>query len=487
MDCSNHVCTTTTGGGACVTCELCHAATYCSEECRTVDWVKHACHNVRRVAARGDTLFVRYNYEDRMSADELGAADPRSPLVSAHLAVHYGPDRVRTVVEVPALLGADSNTGWTANFVTPGRGIDPTLKANKLNGLSYGIHIEQLDEDDRVERALRIGGLFSRDTVYDANKNERVKRLLGKKGWEADKEEANENRESPSALRRGLRKFADTFKRGVRRTTSFVDKAQTNVVMWPDLQTEYSDVADGVLFDISGNLRIIVTIGTTVESASVTVGKLRGGYDLNTTATESGVKSSLKKAFEVRLQGKFKSTAGLHTYRAQANGMTAIVTFLVSKGDTKQATIRDIEFSMPKARLLKARATLGDVNSATHSLNQSKDVLSGSDDEDDTPPPPPPKDKDEQMQAAIPFRCDARVAAQLVGLTVALEHTLIKNKQAAADDALRSDAAIVRAYTRNIVDSLGGVAPKTVPMAVNTAVRCATEALYEYNVLCKKQ
>ncbi len=147
-DCANHVCGNQCHAEGGVTCPLCHGATYCSEECRQVDAIKHDCPNVVRIAAPNDTLFVPYMYEDRMTAAELGDADPRSPLVANRLLVHHAADRNMSTRVLPALIEADSGTGWVKNFVTPTIGINPMSDERTkaaLAGALYTITIEHLD------------------------------------------------------------------------------------------------------------------------------------------------------------------------------------------------------------------------------------------------------------------------------------------------------------------------------------------------------
>lgn len=478
MDCANHVCVSSpsaSGGGRGdatsegVDCPHCHSVAYCSEQCRYVDWVKHDCANVVRVGARADTLFVPYHYEDTMTLTELGEPDMRSPLVQSYVAVHHGEDHTVVQTEVPALISADSETGWTAQFITPGRGVDPT-QDETLARLSYEIRVSQPNEESPERDLLQQSffGTFPRDTIYDGNDDPRVAALLGKK---TKQETATATQKKPSFAKR----FANAFGRAARRVISAADKIKSSVIFWPLI----SDATYTSQYDITGNLKIELFIGNGNNMHSV--GNIRGGYDMSPTRLQSGVSATVKKAFELRLGGKasLRSTAGLRSMRAQAQGVIAVVTMEIEKKN-KFVTVRDIELVVP-VQLLKSKLYNG---GAVRKLSDvDMDVvrtLTEVDREEEGATVPVYS----QLSSPIAFRCDPSSTAQLVGLTMALENTFATNKRAAADASLQQAAGVVRKYTRACLDApaSAGASRQDVPMDVNTAIRSATEKLYEYNV-----
>jgi hypothetical protein len=429
MACANHVCDSTTA--ASIACPHCHGVAYCSEQCRVIDWVKHDCANVTRVADPAETRFVPYYFQDHMTDAERGpipAPGTASPLLESHMLVHYGTDQTRTVREIPSLIAADSQSGWRTDFVTPTIGTDPDRYA--LAG-EYTIRAELLDNslEGNTIKFKDYVGTFTKNTIYKGNTDEDVARLL------ANKPMTTESDSFGKRAKEAVRRFASA----VAVKTAGVS---TSVLFWPKI-----NFAEALSLPATGNLRVSLYV------RGVLVTHIRGGFDLRKVAAMSKLSAITKTAFEVRVKSKFKHPEGLYPYQAVVADVIATSTFKIAKAGT-EGTLRDIELVVPEMTIHAA-------------LNDNRVPV-----------------KAEAIQSE--YRCNPRVFEQLMGLVLAAEATTVSNKAAAADETLQHNAGIVRSYTRNIQDKLQCVAPADVPMEVNTAVHFVTHALYDYNVAVEK-
>lgn len=438
MACANHVCGG--GGEAKIACPLCKGVAYCSEACRVIDWVKHDCGNVIRVASPNDTPFLPYYFEDRMSDAELGpalaaGATSASPIGQSHVALYFGPNQTRAEYAIPARVesGADSQSGWRTDFVTPSIGADPNTFG--LGAQQYRIRISLLD--DTLEGNVLPGkqrdyaGTFSADTVYKGNTEERVDNLLKNKGWTTPKD---------SIFKRGV----DVLRRGLTKATHLTNTVLTSILFWPKITNETA-----LQLPATGNLRVEIYVG------NVLVTHIRGGFNLSASASMSKLSSGVQAAFQVRLKSKFSPAlaVGMFPFQAKADDIIATMTMKIAQGG-KSGSLRDIELVVPETIIHDA-------------INQSvvKSPIS--------------------RAVVVEYRCNPRVAEQLIGLVCAVETASAHNKQVANDEALQNNSGILRKYARVVQDKLNCNAPADVPMEVNTAVRYVTHALYDYNV--KKQ
>ncbi len=443
MACANHVCDNSSGA-ACISCPLCHSVAYCSEQCRVIDWVGHDCANVLRVTSPNQTIFRPYFYEDRMSAEELGpvpAPGSGSPLLQSYLAVQYGGDHKGVVYEIPALIAAQSSTGWAANFITPVRGVNP--KVEKLQDSDFTVRATLFEDDnmgaDKVIFTVDHKGSFLQRTIYEGSPNEDVNRLLGEIGWTSD---------SDSRLDR----VTDLAERTKRKIMSKTSKQSKNFIFWPKITKQTARE-----FPAFGNLRVELFVG------AVLVMRLSGGYDLRASALQSKLSGIFKKSFETRVKGKFRSASGMFPLIAVAQDVKVTATFSIAPGGAK-GMLLDLEVMVPVDQVHeKLNASVRSAVDASHS---------------DGPGGLAAFRELEKTE----FRCDPRDSNDLNGLTLAIETTLATNKEAAANEEFQNNAGIVRSYARHVQDKLKCVAPRDIPMDVNTAVRAVVDALYEYNI-----
>lgn len=442
MACANHVCGE---AHATIACPLCKGVAYCSEACRVIDWVKHDCANVIRVASPNDTPFLPYFFEDRMSDAERGpapvvGATSTSPIGQSHVAVYFGPNQTRVEYPIPARVEEDSQSGWRTDFVTPSIGADPETFG--LGTQQFRIRISLLDntlEGNVLPGKQRdYAGAFRTDTVYKGNTDERVDNLLKNKGWTTPKD---------SIFKRG----ADVLRRGLTKATHLTNTVLTSVLFWPKVTAETA-----LQLPSTGNLRVELYVG------NVLVSNVRGGFNLTQSASMSKLSAVAHAAFQIRLKSKFSPAlaVGMFPFQAKANDVIATMTMKVAQGGNS-GSLRDIELVVPETLIHDA------INQSTTSV---KSTIS-----------PTP------ARAVVEYRCNPRVAEQLIGLACAVETASVHNKQVADDEALQNNSGILRKYARVVQDKLDCNAPNDVPMEVNTAVRYVTHALYDYNVSAKKQ
>ncbi len=440
MACANHVCGEQ---HATIACPLCQTVAYCSEACRVIDWVKHDCANVIRVSSPNDAPFLPYFFEDRMSDAELGptlapGATSASPIGQSHVALYFGPNQTRVEYPIPARIEAtDSQSGWRADFVTPTIGGNPETFGLGLQ--KYRIRISLLD--DTLEgnvlpgKQMDYNGSFLDNTVYKGNTDERVDKLLKNKGWTTPKD---------PIFKRGV----DALRRGLTKLTHLTNSVLDNLLFWPEITA-----STALQLPATGNLRVEFYVG------NVLVTHIRGGFNLKESAAMSKLSAVAQAAFQIRLKSKFSPALaiGMFPFQAKANDVIATITMKIAKGGDS-GSLRDIEFVVPETLIHDA---------INQSVRKTSDPI--------------------KSIAMTEYRCNPRVAEELIGLVCAVETASVHNKQIAEDESLQNNSGILRKYARNIQDKLNCSAPADVPMEVNTAVRYVTHALYDYNVAGKKE
>ncbi len=437
MACANHVCGEQ---HATIACPLCQTVAYCSEACRVIDWVKHDCANVIRVSSPNDAPFLPYFFEDRMSDAELGptlapGATSASPIGQSHVALYFGPNQTRVEYAIPARIEADSQSGWRTDFVTPTIGGDP--QTFELNSQTYHITIELLDNSltARVIEKADYKGTLQANTVYKGNTDEDVDKLLKNKGWTTQKD---------SIFKRGT----ELFRRGVTKVTNVTNSELGAILFWPKVTA-----SSALELPTTGNLRVSLYLGDAL------ITHIRGGYSLSKSAAMNKLSSGAKAAFELRIKSKFPPALakGMFPFQARADGVIATMTMKIApNGNT--GSLRDIELVVPEDVIH------GAINRSVRKTNEPVKSV-----------------------AMAEYRCNPRVAEELIGLVCAVETASVHNKQIAEDESLQNNSGILRKYARNIQDKLNCTAPADVPMEVNTAVRYVTHALYDYNVAGKKE
>ncbi len=288
-----------------------------------------------------------------------------------------------------------------------------------------------------------LQGSVADDTVYDDNTSERVETLLSKKGWT----NGDDSR---------LKRLSDGARRVVGRLSAKSNQLVSNsLIFWPRYPTASQE--------------ILPAFGTLIVTLAVNghrVCNIRGGYDFRASASMSRLSATIRKAFQTRLKGKFKDPRGKQPFQARFGDTVATITFEMAENSTSGAIV-DIEFVAPVFKVVNA------LNKGV--VSTLKDAGVG----DYEPVPLVPN----EASVKSPFRCDARSAESLMGLTMALETVLATNKDAAKDEHLQLVAGLVRKHTREVAlpAERGAVLPLP-GIEVNTAIRAAVDKLYEYNV-----
>jgi len=428
--CQNHVCKAALDPATetIVACPLCRKATYCSEQCRLTDWVKHACPNAQIASSAVDTPVVPYYFEDEEPeeavAEEMAEAGEQHPFLEAHSVTHYNDTgNVSHSVTDPLveLVGADVAVKRESLGGSAKRGIAPS---QDLAERRYRIHIQELDERERVRTELWIDGdTLGTDAIYWENGDDRIRKLMGREKGED---------------------FRSRLRGAGRWLVTRLSKEGNRIILWPDMSagTENHGRASNQPLGSKGTIIIMLHVDQP-DGSMQRVGELRGPFNFRLDSFTLKLSRAFRKRLTQRLRAKFSGTneesiKTMRTYRMQADDMRAVFT-VQPEGD--RVYIRDIEFSISPNRLYAAPTAFG---------------------------------AEQQLQYSIDTEPASLAAA--TGLLMALE------KRAAEKGEKRHETAILRDYVRDLNDKRGGeIDHRDVPDAVHTAMYTATGALIAEN------
>lgn len=460
--CANHVCDKKldVAKDTHLKCPLClnPDQAYCSEECRVMDWVKHACPNVIQASAASNTAFLPFFDEDlEIEEHVMQKLDPSCALFQTYQVVQRGTDDVVREYQVPPFIGTMAANGFRRDvIVSMGRGLSPD---KAWADFDYMIIVKEMISGKEVQ----LRGNMKRDTIYKGNPDPRVAHLLG----------------GPTKLRWWKQEF--------------LDKEQSSIIFWPSANKDSVFVDQE--FPLQGELDIqFYLVASNVKGPSDKTShafNLSGPYDLSRAEKQGRFMGAMRKRTQSRLRAKFgynpdgsgrgrvdSSVANMFSLRGTGGSMTGIVTFEVpprrGRGQGGVAIFRDIEFAVPKYKVTQLVNVIGGASN-TDILRPTippKKVVSDAEGKALTKALGESGMEQERVQIQSPLKCNAHDVNQVVGLTMAMEL-----RAARGDKRNEAQAAVVRAYARDLLDNKKGEAPEHVPVKINTAIRLCIEGL----------
>jgi len=317
--CANHTCAKESSSP--INCPNCLSVAYCSEACRYVDWVTHACPNATLVQARTvQTSFVPYWGEDGFSAEEIAKLPANAAPFQSYTVDTRLPDDsiVHLRVDPIAARAAYKRQLLTSNT---GRGTEP---AQALKGSTYSIDIIP---GDGSGSGINLGGIVDIDALWDGNVTTRVKKLLGRES----------NMPGQLALRGG----------------NWARSKGSLLRLWPDNSPLEHNL--DTRFPLQGTLSVVIT-----HPISGHLMRVEGPYNLKSASSRQvEVLGGLRKQFQPRLHaklGKSKDLADMFGLRAQYQDITVLLIMHVPKG-SPFAKLRDVEVAFPQYRFLDEPAS----------------------------------------------------------------------------------------------------------------------------------
>ena len=302
--CQNHNCTEIIDVDKVdhVICPLCRDATYCSEQCRMIDWPAHECPNAVKTDKVGVQMAVPYFCEDLLPSDVLQAEldNPKSPLNESILFSHVGSDmKLR-------------------QWQQPVGDLAKTIEYNKMDGLGRGGAPPR--ELERAEFTINL---------FQEGNSAPVASFSGRVGDRAiHKESDNET----------IQKLA--------RSSFWSEKASSSIVLWPDMQ-----FARGIMVPSKGAMRAQLVLNGKTFDIDFRYRKF------SNSSIFRRLSSAVLKHFQSRLRIKFPGRDDaiklMQSVRATApNGTQVNLTFSV---DPKQDMIelKDVEFSVPRNQVMR--------------------------------------------------------------------------------------------------------------------------------------
>lgn len=321
--CDNHICAKHINDtkGVAIQCPLCLTAAYCSEACRYMDWVKHACPNASLVEARAPvTAFVPYFGEDTMTADELAKLPSNAPIFQAHTVDTRLPDDTLVQMRVEPIAARATFKRETVTSNT-GRGVDPTNDFSK--NATYQIDVKETGTGNTVQ----VSGTIVGDAIYDDSPVPRIKRLLGRETI------------SPSQL--------------AMRASNWARSKGSQLRLWP--HNEEQALAKLSHFPIKGMLSVVIHDATSEHKIA-----LEGAYDLRSAARQGELFGGLRKQMQTRLRAKFgksQDLADMFGLRAHYLDVDVYLIMHVARG-SDFAVLRDIEVAFPIRRFTASGGSL---------------------------------------------------------------------------------------------------------------------------------
>ncbi len=107
MRCANHICNKDISADEAILCGLCLNETYCSEQCKTMDWVRHQCPNVVALPANAkiekQTPFVAFLQQDSLPESEL---NQMTAINASILLYQKGTDKIVRERTVPSFVNS---------------------------------------------------------------------------------------------------------------------------------------------------------------------------------------------------------------------------------------------------------------------------------------------------------------------------------------------------------------------------------------------
>jgi hypothetical protein len=433
-ECANHICSDVDKSAE-IQCPLCLGAAYCSEACRSIDWVRHACPNASLVTAREvSTPFVPYWGEEALAQEEIAKLPSDSPVLQSWAVTTRLPNDTMVQSCVRSLLiGRDVASiprEVPPNFL---RGEAPP---DQLLSREYYVYITRLNPDGTKsdgDAVIMLSGLMGTDAVYEGNSNARIQKLFGKgKGWR------------PSDL--GL-KFA-----------SKISPKGHHVVIWPDPQNLIN--FDNESFNVVGS-RIRIELSDKAAEYGLGIPddahviRIEGPLDLSSAAKQHGALGALGKQWSARMRAKFRGTptrteslAQMYGYRATVDDVTVHLIFRVAR-NAVVATLADVELEFAPEHFTSGNLRRVNIN-------------------------------EQSIPAAVALECNPRSVEDVTALAMGLELRLTKARLAGepVDAALDNAAGMVRKHARALMEGkVKLAATDDVPMDVNTAIYVAVNAL----------
>ncbi len=291
-----------------VICSLCREAVYCSEACRSIDWLAHECPNAMMTDTIGKIVAVPYFYEDMAPQEALIDSQATSPIFQSLLLAHRGSDMQVTQWTQPALVGerARPYTASKESRAGLGKGSSPP---DDLRSRAYEVTVTDVFN---VQTKTTFAGNVGANSIYKDNKeNSRASKIASLPGT----------------------------------------KETGSVIFWPEPQFAIGSKmfpADGT--DIKVELKVAGLDTITVEFEYGPLKALGLTQRLGRTFT---------KFFERRLHAKFDQSKGkqhniknMQILRANTDsGVQVNLVFIVEKRQKKLVELVDIEVLVPLNQL----------------------------------------------------------------------------------------------------------------------------------------
>jgi hypothetical protein len=159
------------------TCGLCLQPTYCSDECRVVDWARHHgdCTSLVDAPANVGAVFVPHFFQDTMSVEDVRKTAPTHPMFAAHQVRNINSNGIVSFSTIQPIVSAKYvGAMGREQALNKGRGADAA------DG-TYTISVQIGDATKSVS------GKLSYDTIHVGNKQNAAAAMLAGKGTESNK------------------------------------------------------------------------------------------------------------------------------------------------------------------------------------------------------------------------------------------------------------------------------------------------------------
>jgi hypothetical protein len=320
--CANHICAKSMDltNDVHVACALClsPAAIYCSEACRQVDWIAHACSNAKMMDKPGKLVAVPYAYQDEAPEDVIASEleNPLSPLRETYQLAHMGQDMVVSSWSVGE-MARPYNVKPTLRGGDLGRGSVPS---DDLKVLNYTIGISSLTGQTRTN-TVTFAGNVGIDSI-----------------WLGNKQNSTAN------------KIAQTNR---------LDKSTGTLLLWP----KHGQKTEDRMFKNEGDFQVWLAIDgkqdVSIEFELLPIKPSFFGRLGRTLAKH--FQTRLKLKFDATLKGKNKEANIKNMYVVQAKtqlGLQVTLVFIALPSQLGVVELADVEFSIPLNQI-RAKATTG--------------------------------------------------------------------------------------------------------------------------------
>ncbi len=326
--CANHICKNSVAGD-CYSCSLCNAPKYCSEDCRTVDWVEHGCPNKYTLDKFTANHLVPYFYEDQMPHGDLKQTPMTDPVFASYSVAHYSETNdVREYIVPPLVdVGAIAKSECDG-IMMRGRsadGLTPTV-------FRLEIVVSEQRMDTLPQTPVVVTGKIPTDVVWPGRENSKAHQLAGG-GTTAGK------------------RMMNVLKGGVSRA-AYEDKGV--YVLWPSNQPRQ---LTNVTMPLKGGVKVSLAIERGDNKEVLSIANVEAVYDFmgKKQSLFQGLTDRTKAFFKRQLQIKFSGTSrtieNMSVCRFVDTLGNGIVITVEVQANAGIARLVDVEFIVPVASL----------------------------------------------------------------------------------------------------------------------------------------